>query len=71
MKKNPELLKLLFITGILLLGAGIFYFIGFLNFGNIADFDPAYLWIFIFLSGFAFFALLSLIVFLINARKKK
>ncbi|MDY0178034.1 MAG: hypothetical protein RBR85_02190 [Bacilli bacterium] len=71
MKKNPELIKLLIINAILLLSVGVFYLIGFLHFGSITDFDPIYLWIFIFISGFAVFALLSLIVFLFNTYKRK
>lgn len=71
MKNNRELKTLGIITVILLVAAVVFYIIGYVSFGDIENFDKLYLWAFIFICGFAVFAVLSLIVLGFNKRKKK
>lgn len=61
--KNTELIKLLIITGILLVASIVLYVIGYFTYGDIVDFNTFYLATFIFVAGFAFFSLLSTLLF--------
>lgn len=71
MKNTRELKILSIVTAILLVAAIVFYIAGYISFGDIENFDTFYLWIFIFICGFAVFAILSLVLLAFNAWKKK
>ncbi|MDR0935010.1 MAG: hypothetical protein LBM03_01735 [Erysipelotrichaceae bacterium] len=71
MKKNPELIKISIISGLLIVATFIIYLIGILTFNDITNFPQLYLWTFILISGFCVFSILSLIVLSISLHQKK